>query len=146
VGWKHVVSIAGLFLPLSVTGVAPNARAAEPACPGRDEYMHYCASCHGEKADGKGPVAAVLIRPPPPLTSLRKKFGTLTTDLVVFLDGTTMPRAHGTSEMPVWGKVLRAKTGDEVEAIDALWRIVHYLDCIQAEEPARGGDRTPPAP
>ena len=102
---------------------------------GRAEYVRYCSACHGEEADGNGPVANVLSPRPPALTSLRKKFGKpLSTDLVAFVSGTSMPRAHGTSDMPVWGKVLREETGDERTGVDLLWQIVHYLDCIQTKE------------
>jgi len=122
-------SVVALFLYAAV------ARAEEPACTGRAEYVRYCSACHGEEADGNGPVANVLSPRPPALTSLRKKFGKpLSTDLVAFVSGTSMPRAHGTSDMPVWGKVLREETGDERTGVDLLWQIVHYLDCIQTKE------------
>ena len=124
-----VGSIVALLL------VAASARAERPVCSGRAEYIRYCSACHGEEADGNGPVANVLTPRPPALTSLRKKFGKpLSTDLVVFVSGTSMPRAHGTSDMPVWGTVLRDETGDDRAAIDLLWTIVHYLDCIQTKE------------
>jgi mono/diheme cytochrome c family protein len=134
-------SIAALFL------LAGTAGADEPTCPDRADYLRYCSACHGEAADGNGPVADHLTPRPPALTSLRKKFGTpLSTRLVVFLSGTSMPRAHGTSDMPVWGKVLREGTGDDLGAIDLLWRIVNYLDCVQSESSAEDGEGGSPSP
>lgn len=125
------VSLASVAIVLLL---AAGAQADKPTCTGGAEYLRYCSACHGERADGNGPVASALDPRPPPLTSLHKKFGTpLSTHLVVFLNGGSMPRAHGTSEMPVWGKVLRKETDDEGTAIDLLWQIVHYLDCIQTE-------------
>ncbi len=38
--------------------------AAETLERGRDVYMYYCVSCHGERGDGQGP-SAVGMRPPP---------------------------------------------------------------------------------
>ena len=122
------------FACLALLLLATAARADQRTCLGRDEYLRYCAACHGEEADGNGPVASALAPRPPPLSSLRKKFGNpLSTDLVVFLYGPFMPRAHGTSAMPVWGRALRDETGDDRAAVDLLWKVVGYLDCIQTE-------------
>jgi mono/diheme cytochrome c family protein len=125
--------IAAVFLLLGPL-LGSNAGAEEPYS-GRDEFMRYCSACHGEEADGNGPVANVLTPRPPPLTTLRTKYGNpLSTRLVGFVSGTMMPRAHGTSDMPVWGKVLRGETGDERKATEIIWRIVHYLDGIQVRD------------
>ncbi len=35
---------------------------------GRQEFMNYCASCHGESGMGNGPVAEYLSVTPPNLT------------------------------------------------------------------------------
>jgi len=37
---------------------------AETLNAGKEAYMHYCRSCHGDKGDGRGP-AALGLRPPP---------------------------------------------------------------------------------
>ncbi len=100
---------------------------------GQDDYMRYCSACHGESADGQGPVANVMTPPPPRLTTLTPKFGApLGTLFVSFVMGTTMPRAHGESDMPVWGKNLAEEGGDDGKAIRATWRIAAYLDTVQA--------------
>ena len=112
-----------------------NARADERSLPGRDDYMRYCSACHGEAADGNGPVANVLTPRPPALTSLREKYGNpLSTKLTTYISGTTMPRAHGLSDMPVWGRVLREEKGSDDAAAQILWRIVRYLDSIQLQD------------
>jgi len=115
--------------------LATTARTEQKACGPRPEYVRYCAACHGERADGNGPVAGGLNPRPPALTSLHKKFGNpLSTDLVVFLVGSTMPRAHGTSAMPVWGRVFGKYSSDPAVGDLVLWRIVDHLDCIQTDE------------
>ena len=99
---------------------------------GRDAYQRYCSACHGEAADGQGPVANVMTPPPPPLTKLRSKFGhPLGTRFVAYVLGTTMPRSHGTSDMPVWGRNLEKPDGSDAEAVGLIWRIADYLQSIQ---------------
>ena len=99
---------------------------------GQEDYLRYCSACHGESADGQGPVANVMRPPPPRLTTLTPKYGTpLGTSFVSFVMGTTMPRAHGKSDMPVWGKNLADEDGDDSKAIRAIWRIANYLDTVQ---------------
>lgn len=100
---------------------------------GRDAYLRYCSACHGEAADGKGPVANVMTPPPPALTRLRSKFGhPLGTRFVAYVLGTAIPRAHGTSDMPVWAANLAGPDGSEGEAAGRIWRIAEYLQSIQS--------------
>lgn len=120
----------GIGFVLVVT--VSSAQAEDRSRWGQAEYLRYCSACHGEDADGNGPVSNVLTPDPPALTSLRAKFGNpLSTRFVEFVSGATMPRAHGTSDMPVWGRVLRDKAGDDLEAVEILWKITRYLDQIQ---------------
>ena len=116
--------------------LAPAARSEQQkSCEPRGEYIRYCASCHGELADGNGPAAGALNPHPPALTSLHQKFGNpLSTDLVVYLVGTTMPRAHGNSAMPVWGHVFGNGSTTDPSGDLVLWRIVKHLDCIQTDK------------
>lgn len=102
---------------------------------GQAEYLRYCSACHGEDADGDGPVSNVLSPHPPALKSLHAKFGNpLSTRFVEYVSGTTAPRAHGTSDMPVWGRVLGDKAGEDLEAVEILWKITRYLDGIQVPD------------
>lgn len=120
---------------LAVAALAVSIASGAQAEPtrGYPEYFRYCAACHGETGDGKGPVANVMHPPPPALTQLNAKYGRpLGTDLVTYVMGKTMPRAHGTSEMPVWGRNLAEPDGSDEKAIQTIWRIVHYLDSIQS--------------
>lgn len=106
--------------------------AAANTLRGQEEFLRYCSACHGAQADGKGPVANVLTPPPPDLTRLRSKFGhPLGTRFVAYVLGTTMPRAHGTSDMPVWGRNLAGPDGNDGEAVGLIWRIAGYLQSIQ---------------
>ena len=118
------------FLMLMTTADSVSAESSR----GYEEFVRYCSACHGEAADGKGPVANVLTPPPPDLKHLRERYGRpLGTSLVVYVMGTTMPRAHGTSDMPVWGRNLKTAEGDDTQAVRAIWAIVNFLESIQRE-------------
>ena len=101
---------------------------------GYDEFLRYCSACHGEAADGEGPVANVLKPPPPALTRLHEKYGRpLGAELVAYVLGETRPRAHGTSDMPVWGRNLREAGSRGERAREIIWEIVDYLESIQED-------------
>lgn len=73
---------------------------------GKTDFTTYCAPCHGVNGKGDGPVATELTKKPIDLTMFaRKAGGVFPADFVKKLvDGRTMPRAHGTPEMPIWGQ------------------------------------------
>ena len=121
-----------LWVPLAIGILATSAWAESTS--GQEQYVRYCSACHGEAADGKGPVANVLEPRPPPLTQLRGKYGDpLGAKFVTYVMGETMPRAHGTSDMPVWGRNLEEAEGSYADAVATIWRIVRYLDSIQTD-------------
>jgi mono/diheme cytochrome c family protein len=100
--------------------------------PGRALYVRLCASCHGADGRGDGPVAPALGEPPDDLTTIARlndgMFPALR--IATAIDGTTMPRAHGVSDMPVWGEILTAR-GSESTARDAILELTDYLRSIQ---------------
>ncbi len=73
---------------------------------GKDLYMELCAVCHGADAKGNGPAAPALAAPAPDLTQLAlANGGVFPTDAVEkSISGAKRTVAHGTLEMPVWGK------------------------------------------
>jgi mono/diheme cytochrome c family protein len=84
--------------------------ARQPNTPsGKETFLRYCASCHGEGAKGNGPAAIALRPPPSDLTTLTKRYegkfpsGYVGT-LVKF--GRSLV-AHGSDDMPVWGSRFR---------------------------------------
>ena len=118
-------------------GAAPS---VESRVSGQSVFKTYCASCHGESGRGNGAVAIFLRRRPADLTQIgiRNK-GTFPADRVYqMIDGRQAVKAHGESQMPVWGDAFARSTTDFDERaikakIDAL---VGYLESIQ-ERPAR---------
>jgi mono/diheme cytochrome c family protein len=79
---------------------------------GKDLFMRYCASCHGEKGEGDGPAAAALKKSPADLTKLSLTHGGQfpRTEVMRFIDGERPVPAHGPRHMPVWGEVFREKS------------------------------------
>lgn len=106
---RRVLSILFLILPLSTDMLAcegcliAKAQAAEDMVAiGRRVYKRYCIGCHGEKGDGKGKGAALLVVKPRDFTSGTFKFkstpmGSLPTDedllrtVTEGLPGSSMP-------------------------------------------------------
>ena len=78
--------------------------AAQDPDVGRALYHTHCATCHGLEAQGDGPMAGVLLIPPPDLTGLSLRHGgTFPLERVVTrIDGRDPLVSHG-SPMPVYG-------------------------------------------
>ncbi len=131
-----------VVLSLVLLGTSPGfARSLEE---GEKEFRTYCASCHGASGTGDGPVAAELTKKPIDLTVFSKNSGGVFPGEKVkkLIDGRTMPRAHGTPEMPIWGLWLsyQATAGgllqEDRQAIinqvnDRLDSMVIYIKSIQ---------------
>lgn len=89
--------LVSLALVLLLAGCA----GSESIPAGAALYRRNCASCHGISGRGDGPVAPSLAVRPTDLTRLHMSVQ----DLMQVIDGRTAVQAHGSSEMPVWGKV-----------------------------------------
>jgi hypothetical protein len=92
---------------------------------------------------GDGPVAPVLKTPPADLTAIAARRGGRfpKAEIASYIDGRSDVAAHGSREMPVWGRVFArpvvdGTTGEEVVR-GQLFVLVEYLETIQAPpEPA----------
>ena len=73
---------------------------------GEELYNQFCASCHGIKGQGDGPVSKSLRVEVPDLTLLaRRHRGSFPREQVEkIIDGRFLITAHGTRVMPVWGE------------------------------------------
>lgn len=71
-----------------------------------NEYRISCQACHGPRGKGNGPMARHLATKPTDLTLLEQENNYEFPFLKVFqtIDGRAMIPAHGTREMPVWGR------------------------------------------
>ena len=106
---------------------------------GRSEYLAACAACHGENADGNGPIATMFDQRVPGLRNLAAdnegRFPLLETFMIV--DGRTGVRGHG-NPMPVFGNRYKAELGamlgdygSETAVRARVLELVYYLQAIQ---------------
>ena len=129
--------------------LAEAASAQEAVVRGREYYLRYCAPCHGNDADGRGPVAPALKASPPDLRYLGERYGLpLPTGTIArFIDGRQDVAAHGPRDMPVWGRrfyeVWAAKKSGKGDLQTQIRDIVQYLNAIQQVPPSL---RTPGSP
>lgn len=132
---------AAIALPLAlvVVLVFGHARAAEDDVrieEGKALYRQYCSACHGLDANGQGPLATVLSPPPPNLTLLGDKYGLPLPKarLAEFIDGRREVRAHGSSDMPVWGRRMvdgPPSSGADAHTAGTIQLILDYLQSVQ---------------
>lgn len=108
-----------------------------PDLSGSELYQHLCASCHGGKGRGEGPVAATLKSKVPDLTRIAARHGGAfpTEQVRQKIDGLELSAAHGTRDMPVWGWQLYAIEGEDdvrrKRVADLIGRLVDHLASIQ---------------
>ena len=104
---------------------------------GAQLYQRFCASCHGARAEGNGPVAAFFKVAPPDLTQLaRRSGGEFPAERVrKSIDGRSNLPPHGTRTMPVWGLEFTAAAGNTEQAREhtatLIDRLVDYVRSIQ---------------
>lgn len=126
-----------LFFIVSMAG--PSLAQEEEVIRGGElEFQRYCASCHGEDARGKGPLAEYLRIKPANLRLLSKANGGTFPFWRIYrtIDGREEVRAHGTRDMPVWGRrfqMEREGFGPLEEALvkGRILGIVFYLRSMQ---------------
>ncbi|MCZ7675374.1 MAG: cytochrome c [Roseovarius sp.] len=130
----------GAAIVFAVAMMAEPAAAADIEA-GRETYWRYCSSCHGEMAEGNGPMRAVLMVKPADLTVLTANGGgVFPLDRVIRrIDGRDPLVSHG-SEMPVYGdffheggrETVEAEDGTRVATSGAVADLLAYLRTIQA--------------
>lgn len=136
--------VSVLLLGVLVGAPACARRPAPPPPPhpvlveqGAELFARYCASCHGLGGRGDGPVAGALTTPPPDLTRIaaRRDGHFAASEVALQIDGRFAPMAHGTREMPVWGR----RFGEELPRSELQQPIVRgrilvlvsFLEAIQ---------------
>jgi glycine cleavage system protein P-like pyridoxal-binding family len=109
-----------------------------PDMSGAELYKSFCAPCHGVQGHGDGPVAPSLKQRPADLTLLAQRGGGVFSAEKVhrMIDGRAMPRAHGSSDMPVWGWEFYGYEGEDAtrrrRVAEFIDQLVDYLQSIQS--------------
>ncbi len=130
-------------LVLLLSAVSSMAAAPEMS-PGRRDYEHNCAMCHGTTGKGNGWLTQYLSVKVPSLTELKKDNGGVFPAKRVqdAIDGTADIQLHGSRAMPVWGHAFRlseagskgtqGKSRAKDEAVRARIRaLVDYIAKLQ---------------
>jgi mono/diheme cytochrome c family protein len=98
-------------------------------------YRTYCATCHGPRGKGDGPLAQTLSFHPPDLTQMAQRNGGKYPASMVrkIVDGREPVDGHGGPDMPVWGDAFKnAETGFDEEAVQEKIRsVVDYVGTLQ---------------
>lgn len=107
---------------------------------GKEQYMKYCATCHGPSGTGTDGVASRLFtKPPANLTLLAKENGGKfpMMEVIGIVKGDQPIAAHGSREMPVWGQILGRPLKEGMYGQDSadaeLLNIGKYLETIQVK-------------
>lgn len=131
---RSVAAVASLMLMASATQVVAADASVEQS--GKDRYLQYCAVCHGAGAKGDGPFANLMTTRPADLTQLAAKAGGDFPFGKVYdtIDGRNMLTAHGSTDMPIWGRELKDDgPGGETALRGRLVETIVYLRSIQAK-------------
>ena len=110
---------------------------------GKDSFEAYCASCHGPRGRGDGPVAESLRSIPTDLTALASRNADRfpRERVAAVLTGTGRTVApHGTTAMPIWGPMFRMFESD-TRARVRIDNLVSYIETLQVRsgQPADEG-------
>jgi mono/diheme cytochrome c family protein len=131
-----------VILIVALTSPATWASDKQSIARGRQLYIRYCAACHGNDADGRGPVAEDLKEPHPDLRDLGERYGMPLPigTIASFIDGRHDVAAHGPRTMPVWGKRLydtwTTYKPSEENLNKQIREIIDYLSLIQMAPPS----------
>jgi mono/diheme cytochrome c family protein len=130
-----LVTALGIALPQEKREPKPVVRRASVAA-GKETFLKYCTSCHGENGTGNGPAAVALKPPPSDLTTIAKRHeGKFPAGYVgALLKFGTSLASHGSEDMPIWRSrfkeldAVRDPTGQQ--HVDD---VVAYIASLQAK-------------
>ena len=126
--------IAGIAL-ICISGPAISQNAED----GRELFITYCATCHGDAGRGDGPMMELLVIPPADLTALQSaNNGVFPIAWVVRqIDGRDPLLAHG-GAMPLYGQMfpsedvaIASETGQPILTSQAIADLTAWLATIQ---------------
>ena len=100
---------------------------------GSEMYGEYCAACHGNNADGRGPAVRALNVPPADLTTLAQrnggKFPYDKFDVVMRFGTNTAAHAsaNGSKAMPVWEPLFASLSGKQGIVQQRISNLADYV-------------------
>jgi mono/diheme cytochrome c family protein len=116
------------------------ALAADPVnSTGKENFMRYCAACHGAGGLGDGPVSTAIFKSVPDLTMISARNGGVfpRQKIMNSIDGRWEIDAHGARNMPVWGYEFWISAGagefSDHGVTVMVSGLADYLESIQAD-------------
>ena len=138
--------IASAFLGTALVFIHGPGYSAETRDLGKVQYEQNCSICHGSTGKGEGAFGDLLKSSVPDLTTLssRNKGVFPFTRVFETIDGSQVLKAHGTRDMPIWGKEYRIRAAehyfdapyeyDEAGFVRArILALVEYIYRLQAK-------------
>ncbi len=127
--WATALLSLGCFTAVSKA----NENRTQYVKKGRALFVQYCVSCHGAGGKGDGPASPALKTPPADLTNIAQKYNGFPSEKIgTWIDGVKATTAHGSREMPVWGKRFSdERRGGEAVALGEVYALSKYLESIQ---------------
>ena len=104
-----------------------------PSLEGKDLFLAYCSTCHGDSGKGDGQIASFLDTKPTDLTTIAKRNGGVFPAKRVrsVIAGEEVVKAHGTREMPTWGAIFRQKEKGRDLGKIRLENLTKYVQSLQ---------------
>jgi mono/diheme cytochrome c family protein len=130
---SFVMTFSGQQWQLKPTPIQPT-----PWASGQVMYQEYCAACHGNHGDGRGPAARAMKGPVPDLTAMAQRNGgkfpynRFELILRVGAEGTVHPSGQYAGQMPAWQPLFATLPG-ETEAISyqRISNLARYVESLQ---------------
>ena len=101
-------------------------------------YFNHCAACHGDNGEGTGPVASSMRVTVPNLRSLAQRNGGMfpVDSVRAYVDGRSIPAAHGDRLMPIWGDVFLGadQNADDRTVRRRIAAVVEFISTLQYRE------------
>ncbi len=129
------LALATGLVALSSAGTPQGKKSPTYGVSGSYTYRTYCATCHGPRGWGDGPLAERLRFQPPDLTQMAKlNGGTYPAGKVEkIVDGRNPVDGYGGPDMPVWGDAFKnSETGFDDELVKLKIRsVVDHVETLQ---------------
>ncbi|MCG6921057.1 MAG: cytochrome c [Acidobacteria bacterium] len=129
------LALAAGSLAFPARGTPQGKKSPTHLVSGSYTYRTYCATCHGPRGKGDGPLAEDLrLRPPDLAQMARNNDGKYPAELVEkIVDGRKPVDGHGGPDMPVWGDAFKnTETGfDDEKVRQRIRSVVDHVGTIQ---------------
>ena len=135
------IGLPSAALLIATEAEGSNGVSATPKKMGHEDFLSYCAACHGVTGKGDGTVAEFLTITAKDLTQISKQNKGLfpREHLVDVIDGRSEVKVHGARDMPIWGDFFKyeqsssnsAKGASEKTVRQRISRLVDFIETIQ---------------